>query len=83
LNTEIVLTEQETRMLCILLYVCSLDQIEKKMVMDDYYFEPEERFVMQEILTKLGGIDVFDLATGKDMSEFYKDIRKRMKQCLN
>ena len=51
--------------------------------MDDYYFEPEERFVMQEILTKLGGIDVFDLATGKDMSEFYKDIRKRMKQCLN
>lgn len=91
------LTEQEERMLRILLDLCAADQRETEqgyrrqvsehlhdhipaMMLDDYNFQPEERFVMREVLDKIGGpIDPFDLATAMDMSYFYADIRKRMK----
>lgn len=67
---NIELTEQETRMLKIMLYVCSLDQREHKTIMDDYDFPPEERFVMKEILEKLGGeIPAFDMAL-RDRPQF-------------
>lgn len=73
------MTEQEVRMLRILLHVCSMDQAANNMVLDDYDSSPEERFVMTEILEKLGGkIPPFDLATGMDMGYYYADIRKRM-----
>jgi hypothetical protein len=73
------LTEEEVRMLRILLDLFSANH--KDLVPDDCNFDIEERFVMKEILDKIGGpIPPFDLATSMDMGYFYKNIRKRMKK---